>query len=61
MSRPFGEYRSAYTIEQGRVIYQRTLRINRGTFPAEQYEELVNFYRSVATADQEKVVLKKTT
>ncbi|MGB3778868.1 MAG: DUF3857 domain-containing protein [Tunicatimonas sp.] len=58
---PFGEYRSTYTIEQGRVIYQRTLRINRGTFPAEQYEELVNFYRSVATADQEKVVLKKTT
>lgn len=58
---PFGEYRSTYTIEQGKVIYRRTLRINRGTFPAEQYEELVNFYQSVATADQEKVVLKKTT
>ncbi len=58
---PFGEYRSTYTIEQGRVIYQRSMRINRGTFPPEQYQELVNFYQSVAGADQEKVVLKKTT
>lgn len=58
---PFGEYRSSYTVEQGKVVYHRRLRINRGIFPAEQYDALVDFYQSVANADQQKMVLKKAT
>ena len=58
---PFGEYRSSYTVEQGEIIYYRTFKINQGTFPAEQYDRLVSFYQAVAQADQQKVVLKKST
>ena len=57
----FGEYRSFYTVEQGKIIYHRSFKSNRGTFPADRYEELVNFYQAVARADQQKMVLKKTT
>lgn len=57
----FGEYRNSYTITQGEIVYVRTLKTHRGTFPAEEYPELINFYQAVEKADQERIVLKKST
>ena len=58
---PFGEYQSTYTITQGKIEYRRTLKINQGIFPAEQYNQLVDFYQAVSQADQERIVLRKST
>ena len=57
----FGEYRSSYALRQGKIVYTRTFRIHQGTFPAEAYNELIDFYQAVEKADQEKMVFKKST
>ncbi len=57
----FGEYESRFVVDQGKVIYFRRLKINSGEFPAESYQELIDFYRSITKADNVKLVfLTKT-
>ena len=57
----FGEYESRCTVEQGRVLYSRKLRINHGEFPPESYTELIDFYKAINRADNTKLVfLTKT-
>ena len=57
----FGQYESSIRIDQGELIYVRKLRMEKGTFPAESYGELVEFYKSISKADNAKLVfLSKT-
>lgn len=57
----FGEYESGYSIEEGLLVYTRKLKVNRGTFPANSYGEMIDFYKNISKADNTKVVfLNKT-
>lgn len=57
----FGEYECAYTLDQGLVIYTRKLKINKGKYPPETYQEFTDFYKSINRADNVKLVfLTKT-
>lgn len=57
----FGEYECAYKLDQGLVIYTRKLKINKGKYPPETYQEFTDFYKSINRADNVKLVfLTKT-
>ena len=57
----FGEYESSVKFEQGKLIYVRTVKMNAGEFPADAYNELIDFYKSINKADNLKLVfLNKT-
>ncbi|HTE32790.1 MAG TPA: DUF3857 domain-containing transglutaminase family protein [Chryseolinea sp.] len=57
----FGEYEAVFTLDQDKLIYTRKIRMFKGQFPAESYNELVEFYRSLNKADNTKMVfLSKT-
>lgn len=57
----FGEYESGCKVEQGYLIYIRTLKMNKGEFPSDSYAELIEFYKGINKADNVKVVfLNKT-
>jgi transglutaminase-like putative cysteine protease len=57
----FGEYEASVTFEAGKVIYIRRMKVWKGRFPKETYNELVDFYKSVSKADNTKLVfLNKT-
>jgi transglutaminase-like putative cysteine protease len=57
----YGEYEARFTIEQGRLVYVRKLKMNKGEFPAESYTELINFFRSISKADNTKLVFMTKT
>jgi hypothetical protein len=57
----FGEYESSYKVEQGNLIYIRKVRMNKGEFPAESYQELIDFYKSINKADNTKMVFMSKT
>ena len=52
----FGLYEAHFAIEQGKFTYTRKIQINKGTFPASSYQEMIDFYRNVARADNTKLV-----
>ncbi|HEY3402045.1 MAG TPA: DUF3857 domain-containing transglutaminase family protein [Ohtaekwangia sp.] len=57
----FGEYECNYIIDQGSLVYVRRLKFNKGEFPPEMYNKLVDFCKSINKADNTKVVfLSKT-
>ncbi len=57
----FGSYESGYKLDQGSLIYFRKMVRKDGKYPAEAYNELVDFYRNVNKADNTKLVfLSKT-
>ena len=57
----FGEYEASFAIDQGSVLYIRKMKKNKGRFPAEAYQELTDFYKSINKADNTKLVfLTKT-
>lgn len=61
LSSVFGEYESSYTIDEGSVVYYRKLKMNKGSFPAETYQKLIDFYKGINKADNVKMVfLNKT-
>jgi hypothetical protein len=57
----FGEYESSYKVEQGRLIYIRRIKINKGEFPADTYNELTDFYKNINKADNTKMVFMNKT
>ena len=61
ISSPFGTYEASYQVEQGALIYTRKITINKGEFPASEYEAWLNFYQEINKADHTKVVLRKST
>lgn len=52
----FGEYRSNISLDDNMVTYIRILKMEKGTFPPETYEQLRNFYKQIIKADNTKVV-----
>ncbi|ULQ53714.1 DUF3857 domain-containing transglutaminase family protein [Flavihumibacter fluvii] len=57
---PYGNYTASVTIKDDQLMYSRTLSLNRGRFPAPDYNKLVKFYEQVYKADRAKVVLVKS-
>jgi transglutaminase-like putative cysteine protease len=57
----FGEYESSTIVDQGKVVYIRRVKMKKGEFPPESYNELVEFYKNISKADNAKIVfLNKT-
>lgn len=57
----FGEYEASFQFDAGKVTYIRRMKMWKGRFPKETYNELVDFYKSVSKADNIKLVfLNKT-
>jgi len=57
----FGEYESSYKIDQGSLIYTRRIKMNKGEFPADSYNELIEFYKNINKADNIKMVFMNKT
>lgn len=55
----FGEYQVEYKFENNKLVYLRTFKMNKGTYSAESYDELRDFYKKVVKADKVKVVFVK--
>lgn len=57
----FGEYEARYIVDQGSIVYIRRMKRNKGEFPPDTYNDLINFYRAINKADNTKIVfLNKT-
>jgi hypothetical protein len=57
----FGEYEASFQFDAGKVTYIRRMKVWKGRFPKEAYNELVDFYKNVSKADNIKLVfLNKT-
>ncbi len=55
----FGTYNCKSTLEDGNIIYERALKIRKGQYPKEKYNEFVEFLEKVAKYDEAKAVLIK--
>ena len=55
----FGHYKASVVMQGDQLIYYRTLAINKGRFPAADFNKLAKFYEQVYKADRAKVVLVK--
>ncbi|MDO1446188.1 DUF3857 domain-containing protein [Rhodocytophaga aerolata] len=53
----FGEYTASIVVDRGIILYIRKFTMNRGTYPAASYNELVEFRKKVAKADKTQIVL----
>lgn len=56
ISSRFGSYQARFKFEDNKLIYTREVKMNKGTYPAESYQELREFYQKVVKADKVKVV-----
>lgn len=59
LATPFGEYNSTLALQGDKLLYTRKLKMYRGTWPKERYDELVDFYTAIFRADNLKVVIKE--
>ena len=57
----FGEYESSFSVSQGKVLYTRKLKMVKGEFPPETYNELIDFYKAINKADHVKIVFVNKT
>lgn len=57
----YGKYSSKMEFIQGQLIYVRRLEMNGGEYPAENYEEIRQFFNRISREDKKKVVLLKGT
>lgn len=55
----FGEFSCKVRVSGNKLIYQRKMLLNEGTYPSDRYEELRKYYLKISAADQQKVVLVK--
>jgi|WetSurMetagenome_2_1015567.scaffolds.fasta_scaffold04981_1 hypothetical protein len=56
---PFGHYKAEITVNGNEVTYKREIRYNKGIYPVSQYQQLLDFYKSVSSADNTKLALKR--
>ena len=56
----YGTFIMNATLEGGQLVLHRTLQINRGEYPAAQYEEFFGFFREIDRADHRSVVFSRT-
>lgn len=59
LSTEYGEYKSSITVENGQAVYVRELKVNRGTWSKENYQQLIDFYAGIVSGDKAKLVLKE--
>ncbi len=57
----FGEYEASFKVENGNIVYTRRIKMNKGEFPPDSYQELIDFYRGVSKADNTKMVFMSKT
>ncbi len=55
---PFGSYTISIIVTERQLTYKRKLVVNNGTFAADQYQGMVDFYSAISASDKGKVVLK---
>lgn len=55
----FGKYSADYKIDNGHLLYTRSLRLERTTIPANKYDTIRGFFGRVHSAEQSPVVLIK--
>lgn len=58
--KPFGKFNVSMHINGQQLIYRRRLQINDGTYSKDMYQDLVDFYQSVADADSYNMALVKS-
>jgi hypothetical protein len=57
----FGEYEASFQFNEGSLVYIRRIKVWKGRFPKDSYNELVEFYKNISKADNTKLVfLNKT-
>jgi len=59
LSTEYGSYTSSVSVQNGRAIYVREVKINLGVWPKEKYSSLVEFYSGIVSNDKAKLVLKE--
>jgi transglutaminase-like putative cysteine protease len=57
----FGEYEVKYQLDDKGLTYIRRMRMNKGEYPAESYQELIDFYKNVNKSDNAKLVFVSKT
>ncbi len=56
----FGKYRIGFSInDENELLYTRNIQINKGEYPASEYENYRDFLRTIARLDKTKVLLKQ--
>ena len=53
----FGSYAATVTKEGNKITYIRTMKLNKNTYPAERYGDLLKFYKKIVRADKMKMVI----
>ncbi|QEC52843.1 uncharacterized protein DUF3857 [Anseongella ginsenosidimutans] len=59
ITKPFGKFSLSAALEGEVLVYKRVLRLNKGTYPPESYQEVIDFFQEVQQADYQKAVLLK--
>jgi hypothetical protein len=59
INKPFGTYSVSAVVEENKLIYKRKVQVYNGTYSKELYQELVDFYQSIAETDNSNVTLVK--
>ncbi len=60
VSDAYGRYKAEFSMpDAGHILYKRTLLINKGEFPASDYEKFRKFTEQIAKDDNAKIVLVK--
>lgn len=55
----FGTYQTTVEHSENKIQYKRTIKMNKGRFPAESYTEFRDFIKQIVKADKTKAVLLK--
>jgi hypothetical protein len=56
----FGQYSAFITLKENTLMYIRKVEVHRGHYPAEKYQELVEFFDKVSKADKCKAIFNKS-
>ena len=53
----FGTFYMSVSLTDNFITYRRSLKVNKGRFPASDYSKFVDFYKAIQKADKQQVVL----
>ncbi|WP_207420964.1 DUF3857 domain-containing protein [Desertivirga brevis] len=59
VDKPFGKYTCEITYSGNKIIYKRTMQLNDGIYPPEQYPDLVDFFQEIHELDNGIITLNK--
>ncbi|RZK73378.1 MAG: DUF3858 domain-containing protein, partial [Pedobacter sp.] len=55
---PFGSYSTSLKLEGKKLVYNRKLIVNSGTYPADTYQKFADLLNAASGNDQGKIVFK---